>query len=86
MNKFGDASHLCPVCGKFEFDHRGSHDICEVCGWQDDSFQEDFPDEECCANQMSLNQAKRAYAEGLAQLIMDNEPYPDEAGNLKMAG
>ena len=72
--------HKCPVCGKFEFDHHGSHDICEVCGWQDDSFQEEFPDEECCANQMSLNQAKRAYAEGLVQLIVDNEPYPDDTG------
>lgn len=56
--------HKCPVCGQYEFEEKGSDDICEVCGWQDDLVQELNPDEECCGNQMSLNQAKKAWAEG----------------------
>ena len=32
--------HLCPICGKFEFLTRGSYDVCEECGWEDDSLQE----------------------------------------------
>lgn len=56
--------HKCPVCGKYEFDSDGSFEICEVCGWQDDPVQMENPDESMCANQMSLNEAKAAYAEG----------------------
>ena len=56
--------HKCPVCGEYEFDSAGSFEICEVCGWQDDSVQMENPDEGMCANQMSLNEAKAAYAEG----------------------
>lgn len=56
--------HICPVCGQYEFEERGSDDICEVCGWQDDIVQELNPDEECGENQMSLNQAKEAWKNG----------------------
>lgn len=56
--------HPCPVCGEYLFPETGSFDICEVCGWEDDAVQEDNPDEEDCANHMSLNQAKAAYARG----------------------
>lgn len=56
--------HLCPVCGQYEFDEEGSFDICEVCVWEDDALQESEPDEENCANRMSLNQAKKAWADG----------------------
>ena len=59
-----DTRHKCPVCGKFEFPHVGSYDYCPVCGWQDDPIQEDEPDEDCCANQMSLNEAREAYKRG----------------------
>lgn len=69
--------YICPVCGKYEFEKAGDYDICPVCGWEDDLVQLDDPDEEDCANCMSLNQAKRAYEKGLVQLIKDNEPYPE---------
>lgn len=59
-----DTSHICPVCGKFTFRKKCSFDFCEVCGWQDDCFQERYPDEDHCANIMSLNEARKAYAEG----------------------
>lgn len=72
-----ETKHICPVCGKYEFPTKGSFDICEECGWEDDLIQEENPDEEDCANHMSLNQARRAYEKGLVQLIKDNEPYPE---------
>lgn len=53
--------HLCPVCGEYEFSERGSFDICEVCGWEDDLVQEELRDETNCANQMSLNQARKTW-------------------------
>lgn len=64
MNNKIQKPHLCPVCGKFEFPFRNSYAFCEVCGWQDDSFQAEYPDEDGFANTMSLNQARKAYAEG----------------------
>lgn len=57
--------HKCPVCGQYEFPEYNSYDICEVCGWEDDAQQEENPDEDCCANQMSLNQAKEAWKNGI---------------------
>lgn len=56
--------HLCLMCGKYEFQELDSFDVYDVCGREDDSIQEDNPDEECCANRMSLNQARKAYANG----------------------
>ena len=74
--KYGE-SYTCPVCGKYKFEKAGDHDICEVCGWEDDLVQLNEPDEEECANCMSLNQARRAYANGRADLIKTNEPYSE---------
>ncbi len=63
MVKAGD-SYVCPVCGKYTFESAGDFDICEVCGWQDDLVQVNDPDEEDCANSMSLNQAREAWKHG----------------------
>lgn len=76
--KIGD-SYICPVCGQYTFEAAGDYDVCPVCGWEDDIIQLENPDEEDCANHMSLNQARRAYKEGLVQLIKNNEPYTVEA-------
>lgn len=54
----------CPVCGEYEFEEVDDYDICEVCGWENERYQFDHPDEEDCANRMSLNQARKAWAEG----------------------
>ncbi len=53
---------LCPVCGQYSF--REPHDICPVCGWEQDGVQQRDPDFEGGANSMSLNQAKAAYKAG----------------------
>jgi len=47
-------SYICPVCGKYTFEYAGDFDICPVCNWEDDLCQLENPDEEDCANHMSL--------------------------------
>lgn|GEM_PF-260738 len=56
--------HLCPVCEEHGFSQEGSYEICPVCGWEDDRLQLKNPDYESGANRMSLNRARKAYAEG----------------------
>lgn len=56
--------HLCPVCGKFQFEKRLSFEICEVCGWQDDLLDEDDPTEETGANEMSLAEYRAKFTSG----------------------
>ena len=51
----------CAVCGKALV---GYNDICPVCQWQEDFYQERHPDVGRCGNQMSFNQAKEAYKNG----------------------
>jgi len=58
------SKHLCPVCGEYEFESLDSYDICPVCGWEDDAYQADNPDEEMCANELSLNQYKAKFESG----------------------
>ena len=40
------------------------YDICDICGWQNDLLQNKESDFSGGANVMSLNEAKKAYAEG----------------------
>lgn len=51
---------ICPCCGigfvDAEYD---SNDICEICGWEDDSLQNNDPDYAGGANEDSLNQHRQ---------------------------
>ena len=60
-----NSKHICPVCGIFEFEKRLSFEICEVCGWQDDIFDDNDPEAISGANEMSLAEAKEAYAKNI---------------------
>lgn len=60
---YRSSAHRCPVCRRYEFSSKCSFDVCPICGWIDDAYQEELPDEDCCANAMSLNEAKNAYEE-----------------------
>ncbi len=55
--------HVCPVCGKHEFPYGDSFLVCPVCDWMDDRYQEKHPDEDGCANNISLNEHKKRWAE-----------------------
>ena len=52
---------ICPCCGKIPVIY---FDICENCGWQNDTVQLKYPAIGGGANKMSLEEAKKAYAEG----------------------
>lgn len=54
----------CPVCGTVAFPFQGSYDVCPKCGWVNETFQEENPDEDGGVNFMSLNQARQAWREG----------------------
>lgn len=56
---------LCPCCGKHYFEYDGDFTYCNECGWQNDDLQNGKPDFWGGANDMSLNQARKAYKKGL---------------------
>ncbi len=62
-NKFNEP-HSCPVCGKYKFSQYGSFEICPVCGWEDDSVQENDPDFDIGPNVISLNEYRSKYEQG----------------------
>ena len=55
---------ICPVWGSQCLGDLPDFDICENCGWEDDPLQRDDPDYDGGANEMSLNEARKAWAEG----------------------
>jgi hypothetical protein len=54
----------CMCCGELTLDKDELIGICNNCGWESDPVQEDDPDYKGGANQMSLNEAKKAYRDG----------------------
>lgn len=52
----------CPVCERHIF--KEDYDICPVCNWCHDIWQEENPDIKNMDNIMSLNEAKQAFKEG----------------------
>ena len=51
--------HKCKCCGYYTMEEPdGSHEICPVCFWEDDSTQNNDPDYDGGANKVSLNEAK----------------------------
>jgi len=55
--------YKCPCCGHYTFDEPtgNTYDICPVCFWEDDGWQQDDPEKAGGANKVSLNQAKKNY-------------------------
>ena len=54
----------CKCCGNYSLPIGTVYEICSICNWEDDDIQNDNPDLEGGANDMSLNQAKKAYKNG----------------------
>lgn len=51
----------CPVCDTPQFEYYNSDEICGVCSWHDDGY-EDRPDEISGANHISLTKARANYS------------------------
>ncbi|MCG7216462.1 CPCC family cysteine-rich protein [Paenibacillus mucilaginosus] len=58
--------YYCPCCGYKTLDYEppGSHDICEICFWEDDMVQFNDPDYDGGANAESLRQYQRQFILG----------------------
>ena len=55
----------CDVCGNDVFiDQYGNGDECPNCSWVNCAYYEEFPDRVMCPNLISLNKAKKLYADG----------------------
>ena len=51
----------CPCCGKSTV---SEYDICDICNWENDPVQRENPELKGGANEMSLNEAIRAFENG----------------------
>lgn len=86
----GEPSRLltCPVCRYKTFAELGTWHTCPVCGWNSDPMQEAVPTESLGSNGLSLEAARRNFAEfgainrnKLADLTPDRtQKYPREGG------
>ncbi|MGA2597107.1 MAG: CPCC family cysteine-rich protein [Bryobacteraceae bacterium] len=77
-------AYACPCCGFLTLGEKppGTFEICPVCYWEDDNVQAADPTFEGGANSMSLEQARRNFAEYGAvsreALGRVRNPRPDE--------
>ena len=56
------AKYPCPCCGYLVFDHEpGFHQVCPICGWEDDLTQLRFPLMPGSSNTVSLQVAQRNF-------------------------
>jgi hypothetical protein len=60
-----EMKYTCPCCGykTLEREPLGTYDLCPICFWEDDAVQFDDPDYEGGANEVSLRQAQKNFAE-----------------------
>ena len=61
LNEIKKHPHICPVCGKYEFQTYDWYEICEECGWEDNAAQDRDPDNPYGPNRMSLNEYRKIY-------------------------
>lgn len=78
--------YQCPCCGYYTLEERGGHDICRVCWWQDDDFDEEYgqpiEDRSLGPNHVQLREARLNYQEfGASEerlRVRARPPRPDE--------
>lgn len=59
-----DETIICPCCGKYHFEEPDDGDLCPVCGWFNDSSQNEEPDYKSGMNHRSLNEHIKQWKEG----------------------
>ena len=64
----------CKLCGSGEIEF--THDICKVCGWEDDKIQNERSDYDGGANEMSLNQYKKFWEENKEEILRNLKRNP----------
>lgn len=52
------------VFHNFTLEEHSIFEICDVCNWKNDDVALKYPNELCGPNTMSLNEARKAWAEG----------------------
>ena len=66
----------CPVCGEMCMSEpSGSFDICPVCGWEEDGYQQRHPDETGANGKWTLNKAKETWKRG--KTLFESFPNPN---------
>ena len=71
----------CPVCGQHIFSE--PHEICPVCGWEEDRVQQEDPDFAGGANELSLAEAQRRWCEVQGETQFAGEVKAEaESGNV----
>ncbi len=66
----------CPVCGNKYLDEKyGSFEICQICGWEEDGYQQRHPDEIGANGKWTLNEARKAWSDG--KTIKEYAPNPN---------
>lgn len=59
-----EEKHKCPLCGEYTLDELNVYDYCDNCGWFDDPYQRKNPDYDDGRNDLSFNDAKKAFSRG----------------------
>lgn len=59
-----EETYMCPCCGEYAFSGENTFEICEVCGWENNRVQTEYPDFAGGANHMSLNEARESFRAG----------------------
>lgn len=73
------ANKLCECC-KLEVVEIGASEICPLCGWEDDEYQNDYPNYAGGANDLSLNEYRKHW-------LAFHKKYPDTSfsrGDIKL--
>ncbi|MEU6246632.1 CPCC family cysteine-rich protein [Glycomyces sp. NPDC047010] len=83
MEPLSTPRYPCPCCGFIVHEATGAHEVCPICGWQDDPVQLRWPEYRGGANKPSLIEAQRNFREIGASTERRRgrvrPPRPDEA-------
>jgi len=70
----------CKICGQYKIEF--PHDICPICGWEDDSVQNNDHEYWGGANQMTFNQYKKFWKENKDNILKNIKTNPFYAIDL----